>query len=255
MNFKKLSLAVGLLALISAPAFAAEDIMPPKTKADGTADGPFTLTGSMDLTSDYMFRGISQTDAQLLARISHGSLGRALRFAQDMETIASRNAQEAARKAKRDEPVDEDDEKTALMPGGVLAWVRLLAEKLDGFVLGQATASDVGTAINQGAAQFTKLQLIRDPLTSKDQATRQGIAFLLAVAADWFDDRLRQTLGTPREVSLPAQTAGLDPATARELIRAARQGEAQLDMNANVSLVLSATCTAWEELLRSPAGV
>jgi uncharacterized protein (TIGR02001 family) len=53
---------VGLAALISAPALAAEDIMPPKTKADGTAEGPFTLTGSFDVTSDYMFRGISQTD-------------------------------------------------------------------------------------------------------------------------------------------------------------------------------------------------
>ena len=56
MNVKKHLFALGLVAVMASPALAAEDILPPN------ADSPFSITGSAALTTEYFFRGISQSN-------------------------------------------------------------------------------------------------------------------------------------------------------------------------------------------------
>jgi len=67
MRISTISLGALLLAATAAPAFA-QDTAPPK---------PFTVTGGVTLTSDYRFRGISQTDGdgaiQGTVNINHSS--------------------------------------------------------------------------------------------------------------------------------------------------------------------------------------
>jgi uncharacterized protein (TIGR02001 family) len=54
--FKKAILALGLMGLVTTPAMAAEDLLP------ALPDGYGTITGSAAITTEYFFRGISQTD-------------------------------------------------------------------------------------------------------------------------------------------------------------------------------------------------
>jgi len=53
-------LAVGIAASMVGPALAAEDLFPPPTSGPG--DSAFSLTGSLTGTSEYFFRGLSQSD-------------------------------------------------------------------------------------------------------------------------------------------------------------------------------------------------
>jgi len=48
-------LALGIMVGVASPAAAAEDLIPP-------TEGPFSITGSLALTSEYFFRAISQSD-------------------------------------------------------------------------------------------------------------------------------------------------------------------------------------------------
>lgn len=56
MNVKKHLFALGLVAAISAPAMAADDVLPPSDTS------PFSITGSAALTTEYFFRGVSQSN-------------------------------------------------------------------------------------------------------------------------------------------------------------------------------------------------
>jgi hypothetical protein len=49
---------------------------------------------------------------------------------------------------------------------------------------------------------------------------------------------------------LPAESGGLDYGMVPELIAAAREAEGEVDMNVNDKILLAATTTRWEELLR-----
>lgn len=86
-------------------------------------------------------------------------------------------------------------------------------------------------------------------MTSADRAKRDGIGLMMAIAAEWFGDRLRHGLGTPYDTPLPGITGALDYALVPELIAAARAAEAEVDMNANDKILLAATTTRWEQLL------
>ena len=56
MNVKKHLFALGLAAVIVSPAMAADDILPPD------ATSAFSITGSAALTTEYFFRGFSQSN-------------------------------------------------------------------------------------------------------------------------------------------------------------------------------------------------
>jgi DNA polymerase-3 subunit delta' len=200
--------------------------------------------------------GLNSEDAALLARLSRGSLGRALRWTDDMRTIEETNTRSAERAAKAkarkgdSDTSDEDDEDAVpFTPGGILAWTRDLAQRLDELVAGQAAGSDVAATIAKYAAEYSGLALKRDKLTSADRAKRDGIGLMMAIAAEWFSDRLRHGLGTPHKTPLPGITGALDHGLVPELIAAAREAEAEIDMNANDKILLTATAVKWEALL------
>ena len=214
-------------------------------------------------------QGLSREDAALLARLARGSLGRATRWVEDMKVIEGDNAQAAARAenskaraaaaAESDESDDDDGEESAadapastdkFTPGGILGWTRELGAALDGLVAGRIAASEVAALIAKFAAEYSSLQLRRDRLASADRAKRDGIQLLMAIAAEWFADRLRHGLGTPMGTPLPAESGALDYGLVPELIASARDAEWQIDMNANDKILLAATTTRWEALLR-----
>jgi len=56
VNVKKHLFALGLAAVMASPAIAADDIMPPSD------DSAFSVTGNVALTSEYFFRGFSQSN-------------------------------------------------------------------------------------------------------------------------------------------------------------------------------------------------
>jgi hypothetical protein len=197
-------------------------------------------------------QGMENEDARLLARLANGSLGKAILWGQDIQNGATRNARDAERKAKKGaKEADEDEaEETRFTPGGILTWARKFGEALDGLLNGTVFGTEVGAMMMACAEEYAALQAIRDPLGSKAQGTRDGLALMLGMAADWFADRLRQGLGVPLAVTLPAATAGMDPVLARELIEAARRAEGNMESNANTKLLAAATGTAWERLAR-----
>jgi DNA polymerase III subunit delta' len=208
--------------------------------------------------------GITDKDAALLARLARGSLGRALRWAHDIQIIERENTKAADRKAKAaeragvsaksvaDTPDEDADAESSdkFTPGGILTWTRDLTARLDALVAGTAAASDVAAVIAQYAAEYSGLQLQRDKLTSADRARRDGIGLMMSIAAEWFTDRLRHALGTAHATPLPGKTSALDYALVPKLIAAARAAEAQIDLNANDKILLAATCTQWEQLLK-----
>ena len=196
-------------------------------------------------------QGMNNDDAQLLTRLSNGSLGKAILWSKDIQTAEIRNARDAQRNAKKTKDADEDEEETRFTPGGILIWTRNLGQGLDGLITGTVFGTEIGTLMTQCAEEYAALQVLRDPLSSKAQATRDGMALMLGIAADWFADRLRQGLGVPLDdITLPAATAGMDPVLARQLIDAARRAEQNMDANANTKLLAAATGTAWERLAR-----
>jgi DNA polymerase-3 subunit delta' len=200
--------------------------------------------------------GLTGEDAALLARLARGSLGRALRWANEIHTIDQKNTAAAERSAKKaaaaNAPEPEDDEAPStnkFTPGGILGWTHDFAGLLDQLVAGRSSASEVAAFISARAAEFSDLHLIRDKLASADRAKRDGIGLMMAIAAEWFSDRLRHALGTPHPTPLPGITGALDYALVPQLIAAARTAEAEIDMNANDKILLTATTTKWEQLL------
>jgi hypothetical protein len=201
--------------------------------------------------------GLNSADAALMGRLARGSLGRALTWVEDMRVIERKNAA-AAERAEKKKARDgggggegEEEETTdKYTPGGILAWARELGSALDGLVAGRAGASEVAALMTRFAAEFSGLALERDKLASADRAKRDGIQLLMAMAAEWFADRLRHGLGVPYAAVMPGESGGLDYAMVPQLISAARQAEGQIDMNANDKILLAATTTRWEQLLR-----
>ena len=202
--------------------------------------------------------GMIEEDAALMARLARGSLGRALRWSDDIRVIDEKNAAAAQRAEKKAAKAAEsgagaDDEEgpstDKFTGGGIFSWTRELGGALDQLIAGRAGASDVAALMSRFAAEFSALHLLRDKLASADRAKRDGIQLLMGIVAEWFADRLRHALGTPHEAPLPGITGALDYGIVPELIAAARDAEWQIDMNANDKILLAATTTRWEQLL------
>jgi hypothetical protein len=111
---------------------------------------------------------------------------------------------------------------------------------------GTAAPSELAAALGRYAAEYAELLLKRDPLSSAPQNNRAGLGLVFAIAAEYFDDRLRQAVGAPRPLALPAASAGLDPMLAQVLMQVARRAEGMIDLNANQALVLSALANEWD---------
>jgi DNA polymerase-3 subunit delta' len=197
--------------------------------------------------------GMSKEDAALMARLSRGSLGRALKWAQDIRVGMEKNAaaaERAEKKKAREGGGDEEEATDKFTAGGILAWTRELGARLDALAAGTGGASEVAAAMADFAVEYSALQLQRDKLASADRAKRDGIQLLMAIAGEWFADRLRHGLGVPNGAPLPGKTGALDYGLVPQLIASAREAEMQIDMNANDKILLAATTTRWEQLLR-----
>ncbi len=76
---------------------------------------------------------LSAADAALMARLARGSLGRALRWTDDLRVIEEKNAAAAARAEKKAAKADADDEEGEETPdkftaGGILGWTLRVGE-------------------------------------------------------------------------------------------------------------------------------
>ena len=144
-------------------------------------------------------RGIDAPSAARAARFTRGSLGLALRWIED----------------------------------GVVEPAAELAGQLDAAFAGRPP-EDLPGWFKRAADAYAERQLARDPLGSKDAATREGIAVYLNVAAEHVR-RMLSSLDDP--ASLERACAAIDVL--------ARAGQ-YLDGNVNVSLVLQQLAVALE---------
>lgn len=136
-------------------------------------------------------RKIDSTSAKLAAELSDGSLGTALRWIED----------------------------SALEPA------EALTKRVDAVLAGN-TAVDFAELLKTSADALAQKTLERDPLASKDAATRGGLGVYLSVISR----RLRQNLSENRGPAELEKTC--------QFIDAVARAEKYLDANVNVSLVL-----------------
>ena len=185
-------------------------------------------------------RGATPEQAGLLARLSGGSLGRSLAWFHPQESIASN------RPAKPGATNKAQAEKSAV---DVFTWVRHLTACLDNLANGRGGSIELAAAIHSQAEQYAQRELRRDPLASKNRAIRDGVAVMLGFIAAWFDDRMRNRVGSPVSNPLPSSVHALSEHAIIECLRIGRTAEVQLDANAHVGLLLAATSTAWEKAM------
>jgi DNA polymerase-3 subunit delta' len=146
--------------------------------------------------------GIAADTAAAAAKLSEGSLGESLRWIEEGV-------------------IDQANE--------LLAQLRAVA--------GGSGAADLQDWFKKAAEQYAEKQLARDELASKDQATRQGYALYLRLAAQQFRGRLVQSD---------------DPEALERICRAidaVGQAEAYLDANVNIALVFQQLGIALERSL------
>ncbi len=134
-------------------------------------------------------RQIDPATAADAARLARGSLGLALRW------------------------IDE----------GVIAPALELGKRIEALLATGQGVDELPSWLKKSAEAYADQQLQRDPLTSKDQATRDGLVLNLTLAAD----RIRQML---RTTDAPADCCGA--------IEAIVQAESYLDANVNTALIL-----------------
>jgi DNA polymerase-3 subunit delta' len=136
-------------------------------------------------------RGVPKETAASAARLAGGSLGLALKWIQD---------------------------------GVVEPGLQLIAQ-IDQLLNGQAP-EDLPGWFRKSADEYAARQLDRDPLSSKEQAVREGLGIYLLIAAE----HLRRLL--------PAAEAADRLDTLCDMIEAIAQTETYLDANVNVALSL-----------------
>src|SRR5688572_2616112 len=152
-------------------------------------------------------RGIDKATAADAAAMSEGSLGVALKWIED----------------------------------GVIDAARELNRQMDALLAGRAPG-DLQDWFKRAADAYAERQLKRDELSSKDQATREGLALYLRLAANRFRHKLSETTDPD---ALERACAAIDA-----IVRA----ETYLDANVNVALTFQQLAVALErEFVRTPA--
>ncbi len=119
---------------------------------------------------------------------------------------------------------------------GVVEHARHLTEQMDDLLHGNPPA-DLPDWLKKAAETYAQKQLERDELSSKDQATREGLALYLQVAATRFRRRLGETADGE---SLHAACAAID---------AIARAEEYLNANVNVALTLQQLSVTLERTL------
>jgi DNA polymerase III subunit delta' len=152
-------------------------------------------------------RGTATADATEAAGLSEGSLGLALRWLED----------------------------------GVIPRAADLRQRLDRLVTGGA-AGDLPDWLKSAAEAYAEKQIERDKLTSKDQATREGIALYLRLASQHFR-RGRAADDDDDADRMDRLCSGI------EAIAAAEQF---LDANVTVSLIFQQIAVRLESIFRRP---
>ncbi len=197
-------------------------------------------------------RGLTPGQAKLLARLSGGSLGVALRWldaghtAMDEDAPAAPSRRESNRSAPRRPPTAKSTE-----PGqfAVLGWIDRIALALENLALGRGGGTALAGAIQSCAEQYAQAELRRDPLASKVVLTRDGVAVMLGFAAAWLDDRLAAAVAAP--IAAPLSPPGqLAPAVVSRCLAICRAAEHQVDMNAHIGLALASAGAGLEQAIR-----
>jgi DNA polymerase III delta' subunit len=145
-------------------------------------------------------RGISKTDAADAATLTNGSLGVALRWLED----------------------------------GVVAQARDLVRHVDALVASGHAPVDLEDWFKRAADAYAAKQIERDELTSKDQATREGLSLYLGIAANRFRAALASAAADDAE-QLERTCAAIDAIVA---------AETNLDANVNVALTFQQLAVA-----------
>jgi DNA polymerase-3 subunit delta' len=158
----------------------------------------FALLPDDVVTAELTRRGIADADARDAARFARGSIGQALQWIAD----------------------------------GVLARARELVTMVDALLAGRRV-DDLWGWFKKSADAYAEKQLERDALSSKDQATREGLSLYLSLAAE----------------HLRGQLLGDDPAELERVadaIDAIVRAEEYLDGNVNTQLVFQQLTVALE---------
>ena len=146
-------------------------------------------------------RGVSKSDARDAAELADGSLGLALRWLED----------------------------------GIVDRGRELHTRLTQIVSGRPSI-DLPAWFKESAEKYAEKQLERDPLASKDQATREGLGVYLRLAAQFFRRRLADV---EEAGELERNCAGID---------AMVRSEQFLDGNVNIPLIFQQLAVTLERL-------
>ncbi len=151
----------------------------------------FALLDEKLVQTELHKRGHDKTAASAAARLAEGSLGVALRWLQD----------------------------------GVVDRARQLVAQLDGIIAAKS-GDDLPHWFKEASDSYAEKQLERDPLASKDQATREGVATYLRIASNHLRRRLTQ-LEDPDQIE-----------RACDAIDELAGAEQFLDANVNIPLVV-----------------
>ena len=154
------------------------------------------------VVSELKKRGIGDADAADAAMLAEGSLGQALRWMED----------------------------------GVIVRARELRQRLKEMLMGRAVA-DLPDWFKTASEEYAAKQLERDELSSKTQATRDGMTLYLRIAAQAFRRRLARIDDDPAEMERCC--AAID---------AIARAEQYLDANVTISLIFQQLAVRLESL-------
>jgi len=160
----------------------------------------FALLDAALVARELKQRGIDAATAAEAAELSEGSLGGAL----------------------------------SLISDGTLATARQLRERIEELFAGRA-AADLSGFLSKSAAEYAQKQLERDPLSSKEAATRAAMSLYLHLAAEQFRRRLHED----------GDSGDLERAC--RAIDATRRCQMYLDANVNAPVALGQLAAAWTE--------
>ncbi len=183
-------------------------------------------------------RGVDDAQARLLARLSGGSLGRAISF---LEATITPDREDGTKATAKNTPPEQP---------AFSHWIRTICDVMDNLLTGRDGGMVLAAAIQKSAEQYARAMLKRDPLASKDRAVRDGVGLMLGFVAAWLDDRLRYATGSEIVAPLPSHTHAMPLDAAQQCIASCRQAEMQADMNAHLGVLLAATCTSIEHAMR-----
>jgi DNA polymerase-3 subunit delta' len=118
---------------------------------------------------------------------------------------------------------------------GVIARARELRDKMERLLSGQVRG-DLPEWFKKASDEYAEKQLVRDPLGSKSQFTRDGLAIYFHLAAEMLRGRLAETDDAEQ---LERLCAGID---------ALARGETFLDANVTASLIFQQIAATFERL-------